>query len=52
LVYNEIDQLEKTEREVTTFHRYSDEFPWFLRIGLVLFLLHLLLNLTLLRTYP
>lgn len=52
LVYNEIDQLEKTEREVTTFHRYSDEFPWFLRIGLVLFLLHLLLSLTLLRTYP
>ena len=51
-VYNEIDQLEKTEREVTTFKRYSDEFPWFLRIGLSLFLLHLLLSITILRTYP
>lgn len=52
MVYNEIDQLEKTERDVTTFKRYSDEFPWFLRIGLILFLLHLILNTTLLRTYP
>jgi len=51
-VYDEIDQLEKTERDVTTFKRYSDEFPWFLRIGLVLFLLHLVLNVTVLRTYP
>jgi Ca-activated chloride channel family protein len=51
-VYNEIDQLEKTEREVTTFKRYSDEFPWFLRIGLSLFLMHLLLSVTILRTYP
>lgn len=52
MVYNEIDQLEKTEREVTTFKRYSDEFPWFLRIGLILFLLHLILSVTVLRTYP
>jgi Ca-activated chloride channel family protein len=51
-VYNEIDQLEKTEREVTTFKRYSDEFHWFLRIGLSLFLMHLLLSVTILRTYP
>lgn len=52
MVYNEIDQLEKTEREVTTFRRYSDEFKVFLEIGMVLFLLHLILSLTLLRTYP
>ena len=52
MVYNEIDQLEKTERDVTKFKRYSDEFPWFLRIGLVLFLLHLILSVTVLRTYP
>ena len=52
MVYNEIDQLEKTEREVSTFKRYSDEFPWFLRIGLVLFVLHVVLGLTFLRTFP
>ncbi|NND33053.1 MAG: VWA domain-containing protein [Saprospiraceae bacterium] len=52
MVYNEIDQLEKTEREVTTFKRYSDEFPWFLRVGLILFLLHMILKLSVLRTYP
>jgi Ca-activated chloride channel family protein len=52
MVYNEIDQLEKTEREVTSFKRYSDEFPWFLRIGLTLFLLHIIFKLTFLRTYP
>ena len=52
LVYNEIDQLEKTEREVTTFNRYSEEFPRFLKVGLAFYFLHLLLNLTLFRTYP
>ncbi len=51
-VYNEIDQLEKTEREVTTFKRYSDEFAPFLRLGIISFLLHLLLSMTLLRVYP
>ncbi len=52
LVYDEIDQLEKTEREVTTFKRYSDEFGVFLRLGIILFVLHMVLSLTLLRTYP
>ncbi|MCB0685727.1 MAG: VWA domain-containing protein [Saprospiraceae bacterium] len=52
MVYNEIDQLEKTERDVTTFKRYSDEFPIFLRVGLILFLLYLVLSVTILRTYP
>ena len=51
-VYGEIDQLEKTEREVTTFKRYSEEFPRFLTLGIILFLLHLILSLTILRTYP
>ncbi len=51
-VYEKIDQLEKTEREITTFKRYSDEFPFFVGIGLILFLLHLVLKLTVLRTYP
>ncbi|NND09384.1 MAG: VWA domain-containing protein [Saprospiraceae bacterium] len=51
-VYDEIDKLEKTEREVTTFRRYSDEFSTFLRIGLGIFLIHLILQLTFFRTYP
>jgi Ca-activated chloride channel family protein len=51
-VYNEIDKLEKTEREVTTYKRYSDEFPIFIRVGLGFFLIHLLLQLTIFRTYP
>lgn len=51
-VYNEIDKLEKTEREVTTYKRYSDEFPIFISVGLGFFLIHLLLQLTIFRTYP
>ncbi len=52
IVYDEIDKLEKTEREVTTFRRYSDEFSHFLKAGLFLFLLHTVLILTLFRVYP
>ena len=52
LVYNEIDQLEKTEREVTTFNRYSEEFGRFLKVGLIFYFLHLILSITLFRTYP
>ncbi len=52
MVYNEIDQLEKTEREVTTLKRYSDEYGYFLRLGLILFMSHLILSLTLFRSFP
>jgi Ca-activated chloride channel family protein len=51
-IYDEIDQLEKTERDVTTFKRYSEEFRPFLKWGILLFLLHLILKWTLLRIYP
>jgi Ca-activated chloride channel family protein len=51
-VYNEIDQLEKTSREITTFKRYSEEFGRFLRIGLVLFIFHLILKWMVFRTFP
>lgn len=51
-IYAEIDQLEKTEREVTTFNRYSEEYGPYLVFGLSCFLLHLLLSLTLLRSFP
>ena len=52
LVYNEIDQLEKTEREVTTFKRYSDEYGIFIKWGLGCFLLHMILSVSLFRSYP
>ena len=52
MVYNEIDQLEKTERDITTFKRYSDEFGIFLQWGLGLLLLHLIMSTTLFRSYP
>ncbi len=52
LIYSEIDQLEKTERDITTFKRYSDEFGHFIKWGMILFLVHFLLKISLLRTYP
>lgn len=51
-IYNEIDQLEKTEMEVTSIKRYSEEFRTFAWLGLLLILLELLLRYTLLRAIP
>lgn len=51
-VYKEIDQLEKTEIEVTTIKRYSEEYRSFLLGGLFLFLLVTFLQSTWLRVYP
>lgn len=51
-VYDEIDQLEKTEIEVSVFKRYSEEFRRFLWIGLILLGLEWLLKYTVLRILP
>jgi len=51
-IYNEIDQLEKTEMEITSFKRYSEEYRPFLLIGLSLFLLDILLRMTVFKTIP
>jgi Ca-activated chloride channel family protein len=51
-IYAEIDRLEKTEIEVTSFKRYSEEFRRFLSIGLILLLLDLLLRMTVFKTLP
>ncbi len=51
-IYAEIDKLEKTEMEVNTFKRYSEEFRPFLLIGLVLLLLEILLRLSVFKTLP
>ncbi|MEN0003755.1 MAG: VWA domain-containing protein [Bacteroidota bacterium] len=51
-IYQEIDQLEKTEIEVTTVLNYSEEFHRFALAGLILLLLELLLRYTILRAIP
>ena len=49
-IYDEIDQLEKTEIDVTVIKRNSEEFHWFVFLGLLLLGLELLLKNTWLRT--
>jgi len=51
-IYDEIDSLEKTEMEVTTFTRYSEEYRPFLIIALIAFFLEILLRMTAYRTIP
>lgn len=51
-VYDEIDQLEKTEIEFNVFKRYSEEFDRFVWLALGLFVLALLLRLTVLKSLP
>ena len=51
-IYREIDLLEKTEIEVTTIKRYSEEFHRFAFWGLLLLLLEITLRYTVLRTIP
>lgn len=51
-IYDEIDQLEKTEMEVNVFKRYKDIFRIPLMIALCLLLLEFLLRQTVLRTLP
>ena len=51
-IYEEIDQLEKTEIETQVFKRYSDEFLFFVIAGILFFSLELLLRYSILKTYP
>lgn len=51
-IYNEIDQLEKTEIEVTSIRRYSEEFYVFVFVGLLYILLEVILRYTVFRTIP
>lgn len=51
-IYDEIDQLEKTEIEVSTFKRYSEEFRRFLIWGVGFLLLEIVLRLSILRSLP
>jgi Ca-activated chloride channel family protein len=38
-IYNEIDQLEKTEMEISVFKRYADLYPYFLWVSLAMLLI-------------
>lgn len=51
-IYEEIDQLEKTEIEVTSIKRYSEQFHYFVLLAFLLILLELGLRYTLLRSIP
>lgn len=51
-IYSEIDQLEKTEMEVTAFNRYSEEYYKWMIIGMASLGLFLLLKWTVLRRIP
>lgn len=51
-IYAEIDQLEKTEMEVSVFNRYSEEYHFWLRWGFSLMLAAILLQWTIFRTIP
>ena len=51
-IYDQIDQLEKTEIEVTTYRRYSEEFRRFLVWGFLFFMIEILLRLSLFKTLP
>lgn len=51
-IYDEINQLEKTEIEITVLKRYSDEFYKFVGLGLLFLLIEILLRNTILRILP
>ena len=51
-IYASIDQLEKTEIEVSVLKRYQDKFYLFALIGLVCLFLEMILKYTFLRSIP
>ncbi len=51
-IYQRIDQLEKSEVEVTSKTRFEEQFTYFMAAALVLLALDLLLRFTLLRSFP
>jgi len=51
-IYKEIDQLEKSEIEITSFERVEEKFIPFVLAALLFIFLELLLRFTLLRKFP
>ncbi len=51
-IYTSINQLEKSKIEITTYHRFTEEYlPWLIT-GLLLILLEMVLRLTVFRKFP
>ena len=51
-IYQRIDRLEKSEIEVVTKTKFSEEFVYFIAAALLFLLIEILLRYTLLRTFP
>jgi Ca-activated chloride channel family protein len=51
-IYDEIDQLEKTEVEIEKYQRYRELFPYFVLAGLAILLLEIILSNTVWRRLP
>lgn len=51
-VYESINQLEKSKVQITTYSRFTDEYFWFLAMGLVFIVIELFLKLTVLKKFP
>jgi Ca-activated chloride channel homolog len=51
-IYNDINQLEKSKVEVTTFHRYTEKFYPFIFAAMALLLIEIVLRYTLFKKFP
>ncbi len=51
-IYKEIDQLEKSKVEITTFHRFTEKFYPFIFIAMGLLFIEMLLRYTLFKKFP
>ncbi len=51
-IYNEIDHLEKSKVEVTSFHRFTEKFYPFIFIAMALLLIEIILRYTLFKKFP
>ena len=51
-IYKEIDKMEKSKVEITTFHRYTEKFYPFIFAAMALLLLEIILRYTLFKKFP
>jgi Ca-activated chloride channel family protein len=51
-IYTEIEQLEKSKVEITTFHRFTEKFYPFIFAAMALLLLEIILRFTLFKKFP
>ena len=51
-IYNEIDKLERSKVQITTFHRYTEKFYPFVFAALLFLFLEVLLKFTVLKKFP